>query len=187
MIDQLLDRLKNLVKLAGLTPRQTNRTNLPLHNQRTAGLVFPKECRDATVLLLGGQNNQPLATGVLDNLRCRPGAWLVVLKQPRDQWRHLACIGALKVHKPHRALRRVRKHVERLHHLRNHLVLLDVGSNNHPVVHPVLNQARLGLIAERCFPHPVVHQRLDVAINLVHLAVGQGQHHRGARLGQGLG
>ena len=187
LIKQLLDRLEDLVELARLPARQADRTHLLLHHHRPGGLVFLEECRDTTVLLPGGQNDQPLAAGVLHDLRCRPGAWLVVLKQPRDQWRHLACIGALEVHKPHCALRRVRKHVERLHHLRNHLVLLDVGSNNHPVVHPVLNQARLGMIAERCFPHPVVHQRLDVAINLVHLAVGQGQHHRRARLGQGLG
>ena len=187
LIDQFLNRLQRLVELARLAAWQTNDAHLPGHDDRAGGLIFLEECRDATVLLPGGQNDQPLASRVLDDLRRRSGARFFVVKKPRDQRSHLGGIGAIEVHKPHRALRRVRKHVERLHHLRNHLVLLDVGSNNHPVVHPVLNQARLGLIAERCFPHPVVHQRLDVAINLVHLAVGQGQHHRGARLGQGLG
>ena len=187
LIKQLLDRLEDLVELARLPARQADRTHLLLHHHRPGGLVFLEECRDTTVLLPGGQNDQPLAARVLDDLRCRPGAWLVILKQPRDQWRHLACIGAFEVHKPHRALRRVRKHVERLHHLRNHLVLLDVGSNNYPVVRPVLNQARFGLVTKRCFPHPLVHQRLDVAVNLVHFTVGQGQHCGGSRLGQGLG
>ena len=187
LIDQFLNRLQRLVELARLAAWQTNDAHLPGHDDRAGGLIFLEECRDATVLLPGGQNDQPLASRVLDDLRRRSGAWLVVVKKPRDQRSHLGGIGAIEVHKPHRALRRVRKHVERLHHLRNHLVLLDVGSNNHPVVHPVLNQARLGLIAERCFPHPFVHQRLDVAINLVHLAVGQGQHCGGSRLGQGLG
>ena len=139
------------------------------------------------MLFLGGQDDQPLSARVLDNLWCRPSAWLVVLKQPHDQWHHLACIGTLKVNKPHRAFRRVRKYVKRLHHLRNHLMLLDVGSNNHPVVHPVLNQAWFGLVTKWCFPHPFVQQRLDTAINLVQFAVGQGQHCRGSRLGQGLG
>ena len=187
LINQLLDRLDNLVELALLPARQADRAHLPQYNQRPSGLVFLKECSDASVLIVSGQDDQLLAARVLDNLRCRPGAWLVVLKQPHDQWHHLAGLGALKVHKPHRALRRVREHVKRLHHLLNHLVLLDVGSDNHPVIRPVLNQSRLRLVTKRCFGHAVIHQRLDIAVNLVHLPVGQGQHCRASRLGLGLG
>ena len=84
LINQLLDRLDNLVELALPPAWQDDRTHLPQHNHRPSGSVFLEECSDATVLLLGGQDDQPLAARVLDNLRCRPGAWLVVLKQPRD-------------------------------------------------------------------------------------------------------
>ena len=66
-------------------------------------------------------------------------------------------------------------------------MLLNISSDNYPVVRPVLNQARFGLVTKLCFSHPLVHQRLDVAVNLVHFTIGQGQHCGGSRLGQGLG
>ena len=112
LIDQFLDRLKNLAKLARLAAWQADRTHFPLHNDRAGGLIFLEESRDAPVLLLGGQDDQPLASRVLDDLRGRPGTRFFVVKKPRDQRSYLAGIGALKVNKAYRGHWHIGHHIE---------------------------------------------------------------------------
>ena len=184
LIDQLLNRLHCLVELARLAARQTDGANLAFNHQSTTGPVLLKECHNALMLRTGGQDDEPLAARVLDHLRRRALAWLVIFKQLINQRLHLAGFRALEIDKAHGALRRGWQNVQRLHDICHDRMLRGISRHNHPVVFTIWNQPGAGLLLERHFIHALIHQRLNIAVDAIHLVVRQRQHRGRARFSQ---
>ena len=63
-------------------------------------------------------------------------------------------------------------------------MLRGISRHNHPVVFTIWNQPGAGLLLERHFIHTLIHQRLNITVDAIHLVVRQRQHRGRARFSQ---